>query len=992
MKTITKQSNFIKFPELEQNISKFWTEKQIFKKTLDQRTGQERFAFMDGPPFVSGVPHYASLLPTIAKDVIPRYQTMKGKYVRRVFGWDCHGLPIEEQVNKKFGLRTHDDVVAFGIKKYIEECRSFVTGTTQDWQTYITKTGRFVDMDNAYYTMNPEFNESVLWLFKKAWDQGFIYKGNRVSLFSVDNQTPVSDFEINMDPSNYKDTDDIAIFAKLPITKALDQQLVGTNLLIWTTTPWTIPAHMCMAYNSQIEYVLVAFEGQKYITATSCLENVFQTTQDQIGTDNGKLVQILKILNQEELQSIEYKPVYNYYNKNSSQGYYKLYEASFVTDTDGTGLVHIAGQYGKEDNDLVKQNKLELLESITVDGLMLWGNQKNVPMRQALEPITKEIDDLGYLFRSHLYTHRLPYYRGANPLIYMAQDSYFIDIQKIKPRMIELNESINWYPEHYKKGRFLDVITTAPDWCISRNRFWATIMPLWQALDGEQLVIGSIAEMMEYTDQITKVGEEYQLNGQKLFLHRDFCDQIILTKNNKKFYRVPEVLDCWLDSGSVPFAEFGYPFKNQTEFEESFPADYIVEYTGQLRAWFNALLRVSVIAFDKPAFKNAVVTGVLAGSDGRKMSKSFKNFPDPIETLNNIGGEALRLYMMGSSIMSGEDVSWSDEILNEQTKNILIPFWNTFTYFTIYASMYNYTPTNSDFVTDNNILDKWLESRVNLAVTDFSTALDNYNFPEAVKTIRPVIDDISTWYIRRSRDRFASGDTKAMQNLYASLVLLIKAFAPQMPFVTERMYQEIVAGVLVNAKESVHMEDYPSVTTIDNDLLVQMQKLRALASMGLALRTDYKLSLRQPIARVYSDLESSELLSILRSELNAKETIQTATIDSKINGVEFKQSPDGIVGIDTVLSVELLEEGVLADLQRKIQNARKNMGLQMGQLAILHFVCQEQKVVDFMAKFSLILSSNVGLKSVNQVKSFDSLVKTEKIKFMDTVLEVSFEV
>jgi isoleucyl-tRNA synthetase len=983
MKTINKISNQVKFPELEQSINLFWSENDIFNKSLKSREGAPRYTFMDGPPFVSGSPHFGSLIPSVAKDVIPRYQTMKGNYVRRVLGWDCHGLPIEEKVSGKLGLKNRDEIEAYGIEKYIVACREHVTQCTTDWKYYLDAVGRWVNMDNAYYTMNQEFNESVLWVFKKAWDKGLIYKGNRVSLYSIDNQTPVSEFEVNMDPSNYRDVKDLAIYVTFPLVDSIpgyEELSKGASFMIWTTTPWTIPAHICMAYNSELTYVIATFKDKKYIIAESRILDVLEVEDNQVSEDGTTDVKILARFEGSLLNNLKYEPVYTHQDHNDKN--FRLYAADYVTDTDGTGLVHIA-KYGKEDVELCNKHGLTMFDSITNDGIILDGKAKGMPMRSALKVITNEIDEYTKLFRYHSYTHRLPFYRGDNPLIYMPQDSYFIDVQKLKPRMVELNQQINWYPAHFKNGRFLDVIETAPDWCISRNRFWATIMPLWRNEDGDEIVCGSIADMMEYNKDIKKVGEEYQLDGQKLFLHRDFCDKIILTKDGKEYTRTPEVLDCWLDSGSVPFAEFSYPFKNEAEFKASQPADYIIEYTGQIRAWFNMLLRVSVIAFDELPFKNAVVTGNMAGNDGRKMSKSFGNYPDPKGILENIGGEALRLQLMESSVMTGEDTAWSDDLLNDQVKNVMIPFWNTFTYFTIYAELHNYTPSNDQFII-TNIMDEWLQSRVNLAVKDFDSFLTNYDMPSAVKTIRPIIDDISTWYIRRSRDRFAAGDKAAIQNLYASLVILIKTFAPQMVFVTERMYQEIVVGILPNAKESVHLEDYPIAGKIDEELLLNMTKLRDLCSLGLAIRSEHNLPVRQPLSKVLTTLKDTQLQEVLRDELNCKEVAYSEEFD----GYVVKESNNGKVAIDINLTQELTEEGQLADLTRKVQNARKNAGLTMGQKVVTHYSTESDVIKTFVNKFNSEINTITSLQSLQTKEGIEG----ETVKFLGDKFVIQFEI
>lgn len=991
MKQIRKANNRPNFPELEDKITQFWKQNRIFEKSIEYRKDTPKYSFVDGPPFANGMPHYGHLICSIAKDVIPRYQTMKGNNVRRVFGWDCHGLPIEDKVNAKYNLKTRQDVEEFGIDRYIRECRSLVGGYAENWQYYMNKIGRWVDMDNAYYTMKPQFNESVLWLFKTAWEKGLIYKGKRVSLYSTDNQTPVSEFEVNMDPDNYREVEDTSIFVKFP----LKSELYGYNdvkILIWTTTPWTIPAHVAIAVNPELEYSLVEFEGQRYLVSTNLITSVFETDEQNIGADEGKLVRILQSFSGGDLVGLEYEPPYNFFPELTNDKHFKVYAADFVTDGDGTGFVHIAGSYGKEDNDLCNREKINLFESINQEGVMQTGQFSGLYLRDASEPITEDLQAKGRLLRSYTYKHRLPFYRGKNPLIYLAQDSYFIDIQKIKPRMLELNNQINWYPEHLQQGRFRDVIENSPDWCISRNRYWATIMPLWRAEDGEELIIGSIAEMAEYNDRIhTKVenGKDVWYFGEQvLYLHRDVCDGIVLTKEGKEFYRVPEVLDVWMDSGSVPFAEHHYPFENKLSFEESYPADYIVEYVGQIRAWFNVLLRVAVIAFDNMPFKNSLVTGNIAGNDGRKMSKSYGNYPDPREVLENVGGEALRLYLMGNSVMNGEDTNWSDEVLNEQVKNILIPLWNTYSYLTIYAELHNWTPVTTDVITDN-ILDEWVVNIVDEAVQNYSLALERFDIPASVKVIQPVIDNISTWWIRRSRDRFASGDIQAMQVLYSCLVKLAKALAPQLPFVTEEIYQSLVAGVLPSSKESIHLEDYPTTLTVNETLLEQMQLIRQICSIGLKCRADSGVKLRQPLrsALVVTDVNhglSVELTDIIRQELNVKEVILTDKL-AETSGLVINSEGDLQVGLNIELDEELKTEGLYREIIRQIQAARKNEGLQMGQLVKLQVKLDDQSLQNFIASKLDQIKKDVYLSELIFVDNLDN--KSVKIEGVETKLK-----
>lgn len=969
MSKIKKVDGMPKFPELENEITSFWKDNGIFQKSVDQRSADNSYSFVDGPPFVTGVPHYGTLLPSIAKDVVPRYWTMKGKRVRRVFGWDCHGLPIEEKVNKKFGIKSSVQLESeMGVDKYVQECRNWVNSCSDDWGWYIDKIGRWVDMDNAYYTMNTSYMESVIWAFKNIHDKGLIYKGKRVSMYSTDTGTPVSQFEVAMDNDNYRDIKDLSIFVKFKLLDNPFASLLPENIpvymMAWTTTPWTIPSNFGLAVNPKESYVLVQFEGIFYVLAEKRLEHTFKTTAENIGEgDNGLLVKILKRVDGNTLEGLKYEPVYDYFVEQTNEKDYHVYLYDGVTIEDGTGVLHLAPAFGEEDFNLGKLHGLSAIADIDDAGLMLVGESKGQYLRDASPLITENLVVKGNLFRSEMHSHRVPFYRGENPLIYMAQSAYFIDIQKIKARMLELNQEINWTPDFIKEGRFAQTIETSPDWCISRNRYWATIMPVWESEDGDQIVVGSLEEMTHFTDQVLKVEgdktEYYFVVDTKRYhemvqsnqnisttdtsllvpmdLHRDVCDKIIFNKDGKEYHRIPEVLDCWMDSGAVPFAEHHYPFENREQFEGAFPSDYIIEYVGQVRAWFNVLLRLSTILFDAPAFTNVICTGVLAGNDGRKMSKSFGNYPDPKDVLNNVGGEALRLYMMGSPIMVGGDMNWSDELLNEQVKNIMIPIWNTYKYLTIYTDVHDWTPVHSNY-TSTNVLDKWLQSYMNKVTLDYSKALESYNLPESVKLIQPAIDNISTWWIRRSRDRFASGDIDAVQTLYAALVQFIKTFAPQMAFVTEELYQKLVVGVLADAKESVHLEDYPSVSEADFDktLLVEMDLVRRVSSLGQNVRVMNALKVRQPLSKAFITLSgnhalSAELAEIVKEELNVIEVeiVSTLPVGEKLL---TKTEGELSVTLDTNLTPELKAAGLLAELKRQLQNLRKTSGLQMGEL------------------------------------------------------------
>ncbi len=975
------------FPKLEDRIIEYWKENDTFKKSVEQRSEDNPYVFVDGPPFVSGMPHYGHLMVSVCKDVVPRFWAMKGKRVRRVWGWDCHGLPIEAKVNQKHNLTGRDQIEnEFGVDRYMAECRKYVTGHIEAWKWYISKIGRWVDIDNAYSTMNPEFSESVIWGFKQMWDKGLVYKGKRVSLYSTDTATPVSNFEVNMDPDNYAETEDLSVYVKFELEKTLVEGM-PTYMVAWTTTPWTIPSNFALAVNPDVEYAVVqvatkedpeVFEDQALVFAKDLLE-------DALGMDGKNQVRghkILKTMKGSEFDQLDYKPVYDYFVQEKTENDYKVYSFDEVSDSDGSGILHIAPAFGEVDFNFGKDKGLSFHSDIDAEGNLIVGDFKGAYLRDACVDLTKQMAGMGNLYRSKKYKHRLPYYRGDNPLIYMAQDSYFIDIQSQKEAMHKHNQEVNWVPSHFKEGRFAHTIETAPDWGISRNRYWATIMPLWVSEDGAQLVVGSFDEMMEYTDQLVKVESEnadepskYTMDGVEVSLHRDFMDKIVLIKDGKEFKRVPEVLDVWMDSGSVPFAEYGYPFRNKESFEKFAPADFIVEYTGQIRAWFNVLHRISTMIFDRPAFKNVLCHGTLAGNDGRKMSKTYGNYPDPKEVLETIGGEAVRLYFMSCPIFAGGDMNWSDDELNEQVKTVMIPLWNTYRYLTMYAEQFDWTPTDAKF-TGETELDRWLESFVNKATVDYDKHMTAYELPQATRLIQPTLEGISTWYIRRSRDRFAAGDVNAMQNLYAALIQVIKTFAPQMAFLTEEIYQNLVVDVLEGQPESVHLCDYPEVTGYDEDLLKAMRDLQMLSSKGLKQRVDNQIKLRQPIAKVTVNDESltEGSLEILKEELNAKSVV-------------VDKSQEQEIVLDLELTPELILEGAENEVVRALQSLRAKNGLEVGEESTVQLCVNDTQLKDYLDSRSeeIYTTTTLRLEFIEELedeKSTDAKTTFGVVKLM----------
>ncbi len=978
------------FYKLSEDVNRFWKDENIFQRSIDERPENDRYVFIDGPPFVTGTPHYGSLLSSITKDPVTRYWTMRGKRVRRVWGWDCHGLPIEEKVSKKLGLQTREDIEAFGVDKYVEACRAHVAEVTDQWGWYIDAVGRWVDMDNAYYTMNPEFNESVLWVFKQMWDKGFVYKDKRVSLFSTDTATPVSEFEV-AESNNYKDVDDLSIFVKFEAdnstTKALSDIQGKVFFVAWTTTPWTIPSNFALAVKPEADYILADFEGVQIVIAKERAEYTFEK----------KEFKILKEFKGLELDGAKYKPVYDFFVPQTTEKDFHVYLHEGVTTSDGSGILHVAPGFGEEDFALGKQFGLSGHQDINDEGKFTVGPWEGMYLIKASKLIAEDLKEKGNLLRSEIYNHRVAYFRGDSPLIYKAQDAYFVNIQKIKDRMLELNEKINWIPDHIKEGRFADVIKSAPDWCISRTRYWATIMPLWRAEDGEEIVIGSIAEMAQYNNEVKQREVEGKMvwffGEKKLWLHRDVCDFIVLTKDGKEFKRVTDVMDGWLDSGSVPIAEYHYPFENKEVFESNYPADYIAEYVGQVRAWFNVLLRVSTIVFDEVPFKNVICTGVMAGTDGRKMSKSFNNYPDPRATIERYGGDALRLYLIGSPLMRGGDMNFSEGDLKSQVQETLLPLWNIYTFFVTYANMHEWNPTPElaynkrliendshpwDHIPFDNVtneLDIWILLRLQETIKAVNESMEAYDLPMVIKVLRELIDDTSKWFIRESRDRFADANQSAMATLYYVLVETTKLLAPFAPFISERIYKDMTEGL--ETPVSVHLCDFPKHDQkfVDQyaNYIEEMTIVRRIAEMGHELRTVNGLKVRQPLRKM-EIVSGNPLLPVipewmkmlLQKELNIIEVDEKRELSSG-NGILIAEDKNHAinVSIDSNLDEELLEKGMLRELVRSIQAARKSSGFKQGDSVIIQVTTQSEKVTTLVNKYNAEICEAVSASNIS---------------------------
>lgn len=934
-----------KYPSLfslEEAVADYWQKERIFERSMEQNKDGEVFSFYDGPPFITGIPHYATLLPSIAKDIIPRFQTMKGRYVRRRWGWDVHGLPAENQVEKKLGLKTKRDIESLGVDRFIAACREYVSEVSGSWRWYIDHIGRWADIDNAYRTDNIEYMESVMHLFKQLHEKDLIYRGRRVSLYCPRCATPLSKFEITMDDGNYKEVEDPAVTVSFRLLND------DVYLLAWTTTPWTLPANLALAVDPTAEYVRVSDGTRQFILAHQALERY----------QDGHW-QVLEYFPGQKLVGEAYEPLYTFLPVDPSKDY-RVLAASFVTMEDGTGIVHIAPGFGEDDTKLGEEFGLSLHETIDDEGSFVEQVKPWAKMfyKKANPLITEDLRQRQHLIREETITHSYPHcYRCATPLIYKAQVSWYLRLDPLRDRLLQSNKEINWVPQHFGSGRFSYNIENAPDWSLSRTRYWGSPIPVWETEDGETYVAGSIAELEK-------------LSGQKVTdLHRPAIDSLELTlPSGKKARRVKEVLDCWFESGAMPYAQDHFPFGNTAEFERHFPADFIIEYTGQLRGWFYYLHVLSNALKERPAFKNVVVTGVLMGTDGRKMSKSYGNYPDPKATIERYGAEALRLYFMSSKIMNGEDMAITEEEIREQSRALNI-LHNSFQYFITYANLHHWQPGEGE--KSDHPLDRWMIVRTHQLMEAIESNLSKFQFPGAAKAIKPFIEDLSTWYIRRSRDRFVDGDTSALQTLYDVLMQTSLAIAPILPFSAEQIFRTLRAE-----DDSVHLQAFPVADAVlikeNEGLIAAMETVRAICSVGNMLRSQSGLSLRQPLSALklfgYKEIEQSPLYhSVITEELNVK-ALEFGPIDPDW-AVHIDASKQ--IGLDTKLTPALKEEGQYRELVRKLQDARKKAGLSVGQKATL-FVATNEEIRKICEKYADELRLSVALEAIEYRDSIEN--------------------
>ncbi|GMO44979.1 MAG: isoleucine--tRNA ligase [Termitinemataceae bacterium] len=906
------------FPALEEDVLKFWEDNDIFKKSIAQREGNEEFTFYDGPPFATGLPHFGHFVPSTIKDIIPRYQTMRGKKVDRRFGWDCHGLPVENLIEKDLGLNSKTDIENYGIGKFNEACRASVLRYTGEWRRIITRLGRWVDFDNDYKTMEPDYMESIWAVMKALWDKGLLYEGHYILPYCPRCATVLSAHELNL--GGYKDVHDPAITVRFKIkegevspslqsaahssatppknstrtservpptkvarrsadmataTENVSARSAGTPrnapsayFLAWTTTPWTLPSNLALTLGADIDYVMAQTEsGDCYILAQARLD----AYKKELGE-----IKILWTKKGDELKGIKYEPLFPYFAEASEQNAFKTYLGDFVSTEDGTGIVHTAPGFGEDDNRILRGTGVPTICPIDAECKFT----ADVPdyagqfVKDCDKDIIERLKNEGKLLRRDQILHAYPHcWRCGHPLIYRAVGSWFVDVQKIKADMLLANSQIKWVPDHIKDGRFGKWLLGARDWAITRNRYWGNPLPIWKCTDcGKTICVGSRAELKE----LAVLPQEPQ------DLHKHFVDKItIKCECGGTMHRIPEVLDCWFESGAMPYAQQHYPFENKEFFESHFPADFINEGLDQTRGWFYTLTILAAALFKRPAFKNCIVSGLVLASDGKKMSKSLRNFTDPMEAVNMFGADALRLFLIHSAVVKADDLRYNDEGVRDVLKSIILPLWNAYGFFVTYANIDKIT-AGSIPLNPANPLDKWILSASTTLIKNVTLALDGYNMAGGIDPILNFIDLLNNWYIRRSRRRFwrSENDSDKMEAyscLHAALKTLITVACPFMPFTTEAIWQNLRSA---DEPISIHLASWPLANEklVDNELEFKMSCVQNAVSLGRALRSKYDIKVRQPLQMVElvtrNTAEKNALLEmreIIGEELNVKE-------------------------------------------------------------------------------------------------------------------------
>lgn len=947
----------------EEEILKFWQKNKIFEKSVEREAPKGDYVFYDGPPFATGLPHHGTLLSSIIKDVVARYWTMKGYRVPRRWGWDCHGLPIENIIENELKTSGKKDIEdKIGVDKFNEACESKVLLYTKEWEEFVARIGRWVEFDNSYKTMDPTYMESVWWAIKTIWDKGLIYEGRKVLMYCPRCETPVSKAEIAMDNS-YQDITEESLTIKFKIKDPKKHGLPeNTFILAWTTTPWTLPANVALAVGKDMKYSLVEKAGEKLILATELVEKVLGEGAKEEKSMPGK-----------DLIGVEYEPLLEIpaINETGKQAWY-VTDADFVSTEDGTGVVHTAVVYGEEDYQLGLEKDLPVVPLLNEKGI--FNNESPELIRgkyfkDSEKDIVKYLDDQGLIFSRENFAHSYPFcWRCDTQLFYNAISAWFINIQKIKSRLIELNEKINWFPDHLKHGRFLNILETAPDWNISRNRYWATPLPFWKCDQKECEEVTCVGNVAELKEKAVNYDDVYKTDKvEEIDLHKHLMDKIKLKckKCGSQMTRIPEVVDCWVESSSMPFAELHYPFEKEKEFKDRYPGKFIAEYIAQTRAWFYYMHVMATVLFNDISFENCVCTGTIMAAKGEKLSKSKKNYTDPLVLINKYGSDSFRYYLMSSVVMQADTLFFNDQELHDVYNKVVNILNNVVSFYGLFADQAkDLKKTSTD-----NVLDKWILAKLNILVQEVTTSMDSYNTVKASRPMKEFIDELSTWYLRRSRDRFKGEDEKdkqaALSTMYHVLLTLSKLLAPITPFLAEKVYQDIGSP----EEESIHLCPWPEVDKkmIDAKLLEQMELARQVVEAGLAARDEAGIRVRQPLASYSTSLVKTmdeELMNIVKEELNIK---------------ELKFGKDKL---EIELTPALRQEGILREMVRFVNALRKQAGLTINDQVKIYYQVDDKEIKEAINKHSDELMKSTLSQELNDEKHDvdEKMQKTVKVE------------
>jgi isoleucyl-tRNA synthetase len=939
----------------EQEVLAYWAAHKIFEKSVSERPEDKPYTFYDGPPFATGLPHYGHIVASVIKDVVPRFWTMKGYRVERRWGWDCHGLPIENIVEKKFDLKSKKDIEQYGIGKFNESCEALVLDYAEDWKTVIRRLGRWVDMDNAYRTMDLPFMESIWWVFKSLWDKGLIYEGYKPMQLCPRCETTLSNFEVS---DGYADATDITVTVGFELTSG---PYAGAQILVWTTTPWTLPGNVLLAMGADMEYVLVEAEEKKYIVAKARLEQVFKD----------KDYTVLETFIGNNLSQSSYDPIFPYYLQHANA--YRVVAAEFVSEDSGTGFVHIAPAYGADDMMLgeaenvkplfhVKTNGQfvpEVSEPLEAEGYKVTGipvKAKGVYSDIDIQ-IIKWLAHHGKLFAKEKIIHSYPHcWRCDTPLLNYASTSWFVKVSTMNDALVNTNQNINWVPDHMKVGRFGKWLEGARDWAISRSRFWGTPLPVWKSEDGQVLVIGSKEELEKL------VGHEVK------DLHKHVIDNLTFTLEGREYTRIPEVLDCWFESGSMPYSQQHYPFNKDSGFDQKFPAQFIAEGQDQTRGWFYTLHVLANALFGKAAYENVIVNGIMLAEDGKKMSKRLNNYPDPMVVMEKYGADAVRYYLMSSPVVRAENVRFAESGVDEVVKKFITILRNCLSFYKLYAEHDDGREPNQ-----KHVLDAWIVARLNETLVTQTKALEAYELSDAARVLQVFVTDLSTWYVRRSRDRMkiAGKDrAEALATLRTVLATFSKMLAPFMPFLAEVVYQESKAESQKSKQDawmgnSVHLEHWPEPYNLQPttpNVLEAMGEVRAIVSRIMDVRDQSGKAVKQVLGHVTITTPSGNL---------AKDYLDVILDEVNIKQASVKQGSELMVEVDLTLTPELIREGMARELTRRVNGLRKDAGLTIADRIELKVWSESLEVEHMITEHAQTLAADTLSAKIEFVKSTD---------------------